>query len=216
MDVAAAIFDLDANECYVSSKTLTLGESDVQLGVVMPPLSALGGLCPPSTRSGPQTFIMQVLLTPSNGLSAVTTTYWLPEAWDVLDYSQSTWYYTPVSTYANFSALATLPAVNLTLQTGLWVEERQATGQTLRSTQATVLNPTSSLAFFIRVKLLDATTSALVLPAFYSDNYFTLLPGEEQTVAISYNPADVPANHSVTVDYELWNNISGAPASAST
>lgn len=44
-------------------------------------------------------------------------------------------------------------------------------------------NPTSKIAFFNRLQLTDAKRHP-VRPSFYSDNYFTLLPGESKTVTI--------------------------------
>jgi hypothetical protein len=41
-------------------------------------------------------------------------------------------------------------------------------------------------AFFNRVSLVDAMTKQRVLPAFYDDNYVTVLPGKEKKIIIEY------------------------------
>ncbi len=50
----------------------------------------------------------------------------------------------------------------------------------------TVSNPTGGpLAFFNRISLLNASSKERILPVFYSDNYITVLPGEQKEVVIS-------------------------------
>ncbi|RKD90333.1 glycoside hydrolase family 2 protein [Mangrovibacterium diazotrophicum] len=50
----------------------------------------------------------------------------------------------------------------------------------------TIQNNSDHLAFFNRLKVMDTTTDNLVNPAFYSDNYFSLLPGESKVVTIDF------------------------------
>ncbi len=47
-----------------------------------------------------------------------------------------------------------------------------------------ITNTSDKLAFFNRLKLIDSATRSLAKPAFYTDNYFSLLPGESKTVNI--------------------------------
>ncbi|MGA9119061.1 MAG: sugar-binding domain-containing protein [Bacteroidota bacterium] len=60
-----------------------------------------------------------------------------------------------------------------------------------------------SLAFFNRLSLVDKTTKKRILPMFYSDNYVSVLPGEEKTVSIEYSP-DVNASGAM-VSISGWN-----------
>src|ERR1700754_1437554 len=53
----------------------------------------------------------------------------------------------------------------------------------------TLRNPANGpVAFFNRVSLVDAKTKQRLLPVFYSDNYFSILPGESKTVTLDYKP----------------------------
>jgi len=54
-----------------------------------------------------------------------------------------------------------------------------------------VSNHSSGLAFFNRLKVLDGQTGKLLRPVFYSDNYFSLLPGETKSVAIDLSLDDL-------------------------
>jgi len=47
-------------------------------------------------------------------------------------------------------------------------------------------NQSNSAALEIKLTLVDSTTGARILPAYYSDNYISLLPGEKRNVSIRY------------------------------
>lgn len=67
--------------------------------------------------------------------------------------------------------------------------------------EVTLTNPvTNPVAFFSRVTLLDANKKERVLPVFYSDNYFSILPGGEKKITVEYESAVPPL---ITV--EGWN-----------
>ena len=46
------------------------------------------------------------------------------------------------------------------------------------------------VAFFNRVSLLDANKKERILPVFYSDNYFSVVPGGEKKIIVEYENAD--------------------------
>lgn len=63
----------------------------------------------------------------------------------------------------------------------------------------TISNPAGGpVAFFNRLSLVDAQSKKRLLPVFYSDNYFSVLPGEEKTVSIS--GATVAANSGAMIE----------------
>jgi HK97 family phage major capsid protein len=47
------------------------------------------------------------------------------------------------------------------------------------------ISPIRSLA---SIRTISSTTNEDILPAFYSDNYFSLMPGESKTVTVEFNP----------------------------
>ena len=51
---------------------------------------------------------------------------------------------------------------------------------------ATVSNPTKSLSFFTQLRLQDVNGKT-IKPAYYSDNFFSLLPGESKKISIEVN-----------------------------
>ncbi len=52
----------------------------------------------------------------------------------------------------------------------------------------TLSNASSSPAVQTRIRTISSATQEDILPAFYSDNYFSLMPGESKTVAVEFNP----------------------------
>ena len=60
-----------------------------------------------------------------------------------------------------------------------------------------VKNTSSSVAFQIRLRLADKKDDQDVVPVFWEDNYFSLLPGEERSISVSYDAAELRGAHPV-------------------
>ncbi|GGI26568.1 glycoside hydrolase family 2 protein [Pedobacter mendelii] len=56
------------------------------------------------------------------------------------------------------------------------------------------------VAFFNRIALTDAVSGKRILPAFYDDNYISVLPGESKTITVEYN-----GNQKTAVEVYGWN-----------
>jgi len=67
-----------------------------------------------------------------------------------------------------------------------------------------VTNPAQTIALAIRLKVQRADSGARVLPVFYSDNYFSLLPGESRTISVTFDDATL-AGASPKLLAEGWN-----------
>ena len=61
------------------------------------------------------------------------------------------------------------------------------------------------VAFWIRLQVL--TSGERVLPVFYSDNYFSLVPGERRDIVIDFAASDVPPGAVPEVWFEGWNVV---------
>jgi hypothetical protein len=99
---------------------------------------------------------------------------------------------------ADFSALQQLSPAKLNVSHQI---ERRG-GQ--RVARVRLHNPTDRLAFFIQLALTRGRQGDEVLPAFWSDNYFSLLPGESKEVNAQFAAEDV---HGATPVLEVggWN-----------
>ena len=80
----------------------------------------------------------------------------------------------------NLRALNTLPKATVAVE---------QTGDLTRT--VTLTNNGTVPALMLRLKLSDSATGDLVLPVMYSDNWFSLMPGESKTVTVSAKPMDV-------------------------
>ncbi|KAH7027588.1 family 2 glycoside hydrolase [Microdochium trichocladiopsis] len=135
---------------------------------------------------------LRLVLKDDQGAVLSRNVYWLSPTIDTLDWDESTWYYTPVTEFADLKALTELePAdVTVTLDTApmpkrstVSLHEQTPNQHQIRDihdgTLTVVLENKSEVpAFFIRMNLVDAEGED-VLPVFWSDNYVTLWPHEK-------------------------------------
>lgn len=123
---------------------------------------------------------LRLILIDSNDNVRSRNVYWLATSIDQLHWKKSTWFYTPVSDWANYTAINNMKEATVT-----------ATVISSSSTSLTVSleNSADIPAFFIRLNLVDGS-GADVVPVLWDDNYVTLFPGEKIELAVSY-PAGV-------------------------
>ena len=94
----------------------------------------------------------------------------------------------------NFRALKTLPKPFLRVSTSRSAEDGAVCLRTvLRNTGKTP-------ALMLRLKVTDSVTGDLVLPVWYEDNYFFLMPGEEKTVTARIRTEDCHGKPRVQVE----------------
>jgi hypothetical protein len=67
-----------------------------------------------------------------------------------------------------------------------------------------IRNESKRVALMIRLKLVDVASGMLVAPIMYSDNYFSLPPGESEPITISFSAKKVLGSE-VALAVEGWN-----------
>ena len=90
----------------------------------------------------------------------------------------------------NYAAIATLPQP--TLKQSVRLSDMSVKGNSAdnrRCAEVTVSNTGRTLAPFLRLNLKGEDGEQL-LPVIYSDNYFSLLPGESRTITVQWNADD--------------------------
>jgi len=97
----------------------------------------------------------------------------------------------------DFSALSKMPTTQIKATTLSEMKEGK------RFITVQMQNDSRQIAFFIRVKTLNASTKSLLRPCFYSDNYFSIPPGEKKEITIECPPAADGAEPLVGI--EGWN-----------
>ncbi len=103
--------------------------------------------------------------------------YWLSAKKDILDYDAEipSWYfYTPSKQYADLSALNKLPKVEVAATIS------KNKGEDDIEFSIELKNKSNKIAFFIHLRIVDKKSGNTILPVLWSDNYVSLLPGENR------------------------------------
>jgi len=204
LEVEARVFNLDMAEKFSRKAMVDAGPDSSTRVFTLPEVAGLTS-----------TYFLSLRL--ESGSELVSRNfYWLSTKAETLDwersdrdesgqYQISTW--TPTKTFADYTALGTLPPVDLV------VTAQSERGETDSSTTVTLRNPSPALAFGIRLKVDRATSGRVarrarrddeVLPVLWQDNYFPLLPGETRKVTAAYKTKDL-GRSSPIVEVEGWN-----------
>ena len=99
---------------------------------------------------------------------------------------------------ADYKALQSLPPVRL--QTTCRVEASGAE----QVARVKVTNPTGQIAFFVQLALTQGRGGAEILPVFWDDNYFSLLPGETREITARFAAKDA-GQGKPTLEVGGWN-----------
>src|SRR5205814_7151068 len=106
--------------------------------------------------------------------------YWLSRKDDVLDWGNSTWYYTPVIEYSNLTALFQMPQAYVDVVVFPLQEQNN-----MAQVQVVLENKSDVPAFLLRMNLLEGRDGQEVTPVYWSENYVTLWPHETLNVSVS-------------------------------
>ncbi|MEO6136561.1 MAG: sugar-binding domain-containing protein [Ginsengibacter sp.] len=122
-----------------------------------------------------QVHFIKLKLKNSQGKTVANSFYWRSK-----DKYKGAWTMTGPAV-SGFREMDKLKKVNLTMNSVLTDQEMLVK----------VSNPSKGLSFFTQLKLEDEDGKS-IRPAFYSDNFFNLLPGESTTIKITFSKEDVP------------------------
>jgi exo-1,4-beta-D-glucosaminidase len=181
------VLNLDMTEKFSQKSTLDAAADSTNHVLALPEIV---GLTP--------TYFVVLTLQDGTGKQVGSNFYWLSSKPETLDWEKSTWYMTPTGSFADYTALSTLPKVKLKS-----VSRTERKGEDML-THVTVENPSKSLAFFIRLKLNKGAGGQEVLPVVWEDNYFSLLPGEKREVTAQYRAREL-GSAKADVSISGWN-----------
>ncbi len=128
------------------------------------------------------TYFVELELASADASPISRNVYWLPTQPDELDWEHSNWYLTPMTRYADLTALQSLPVATSQVQATM---QRAGAEQVVT---VTLTSPSSSgaVALFQHVSLKRSADGEPVLPILWSDNDVTLWPGESITLTARY------------------------------
>ena len=181
MKVAATAYNLDMSVKFSREAKMDSGPDSSTRVFNVPEIAGLSG-----------TWFLQLKLENPQGKTVSENFYWFSTTEETLQWDKGTWYTTPTRSFADYTALETLPPV------ALKVASKSAEG----STTVTVTNPSRSLAFAVHLKVKRGADGEEVLPVLLEDNYFSLLPGETRQVTATYGSL---GNARAAVEVDGWN-----------
>ncbi len=171
MKVSATIYNIDAKEKASRDATLDLTPDSSAKAFDLP---APEGLTP--------AYFLKLQLRDAAGKLVSDNFYWLSTKPDVLDWAgRKDTVYTPQKEFGDLTGLNGLPKAKVAITKTI-----RATG---RDSSLTVMtkNLSASVAFMVHLRLTWGKSGEDVTPIFWSDNYFSLLPGEKKTVAARFD-----------------------------
>ena len=122
-------------------------------------------------KEAPAAFLF-LELTDEEGKELARNEYFLVAENDTYDWNRTNWVHTPIIKYASYAMLNGMRTKHVELSAKPLSEGLY---------EATVSNPSDKVAFMVRLTAKDQK-GELICPAYWSDNYLTLAPGESRTV----------------------------------
>jgi exo-1,4-beta-D-glucosaminidase len=197
--VNAALYDIDGNEKWSRYAAVDVSRDRASVAFVVPQSADLSG-----------TYFLKLTATDAGGKIVSDNFYWLSSKPDEMNWQGTHGTATtPQSAYADMRALQTLPPVSMRAQANTatspcatpYAVRPQAAPTTppvsgaeceggFLYQQLTVSNPGKGVAFMVRMRLVKSDGEDVV-PAFFDDNFVSLLPGEVRTIGVRYRSADV-------------------------
>jgi exo-1,4-beta-D-glucosaminidase len=174
LKVSAKLFNIDAKQVDAREGNLDVAGDAAAKAFDLPKPENLS-----------TTYFLKLYLYDSSGKLISDNFYWLSTKLDTLDWSKrKDTVYTPQKEFADLTGLGSLPQVKL--QTSPSAQQSGGKG----SVTVRVKNPSTSLAFQVHFRLTQGKDGDDIVPIYWDDNYFSLLPGEEKTVTATFDPAD--------------------------
>jgi exo-1,4-beta-D-glucosaminidase len=167
LKLSARVYDMAMREVFSREESLDVAADGVTRSFAIPEPAGV------STA-----YFLELKLRSASGEMLSRNFYWLSTKPDVLDFSKTEWYYTPLTSYADLTVLQSLPTAAVKARV------RFATKGEETSARVTLENTGASLAFLVRLRVLKGAGGHEALPVYWSDNYVSLLPGEKEDLTV--------------------------------
>jgi exo-1,4-beta-D-glucosaminidase len=174
LEVTARLFNIDGKEIDSQNQKIEL-----------PADAAVKAFDLPKPANLSKTYFLKLYLHDASGNLVSDNFYWLSTKLDTLDWTKrKDTVYTPQKEFADLTGLNSLPQVKL--------EMVQSTSQAAGKGTITVKlkNPSASVAFQVHLRVTKGKDGDDLVPIFWGDNYFSLLPGEGKSVDAAYDLSD--------------------------
>jgi exo-1,4-beta-D-glucosaminidase len=145
----------------------------------VPPDAVASALTIPKDAFDPASPVYFVVLNlaGSDGQIISTNFYWLSAKKTVYDWNKTTYRFTPVTSYEDFTALQSLPSSG-----ELKVSASVEPGDEGPLVRVKLKNPGHALAFQVQLAIRRQGEQADIGPALWQDNYIELMPGDDREI----------------------------------
>jgi len=211
VNVSALLYDIAGERRWTNEASVPVSADKAAVAFVVP---TVANLTP--------TYFLKLVATDKTGKVVSDNFYWLSTKPDEMDWQGTHGTATtPQSAYADMTQLENLQQIAVRMQvnpaaspcTVPYAVHPAAAPTTppvtasecegLLYQQITISNPTKTLAFMTHLRLVKGDGDD-VLPAFFDDNFVSLLPGESQTIGVRYRTTDL-GNSSAHYELTGWN-----------
>jgi len=156
------------------------------------------------------TYFVELNLESADGEPISRNVYWLSTRADEFDWAHSNWYLTPVTQYADLTALQSLATTTSEMR----ASTRHDGNDDVTTVTLTIPASAKAVALFQHLSLRRNSGGDLVLPILWSDNDVTLWPGESLTLTARYAAQGTAAP---VVEVSGWNiPLQSVPATGAT
>jgi exo-1,4-beta-D-glucosaminidase len=177
LKVSAKIYNIDSKEKASREATIDLVADGVSKAFELP---APDGVTP--------TYFLKLELHDAAGKLVSDNFYWLSTKADTLDWSKrKDTVYTPQKDFADLTGLESLPKAKVAITQGL-IESGAISILTVVAE-----NQSNTVAFMVHPRVTRGKGGDDLTPIFWSDNYFSLLPGEKKTVTAKFDSSSTEA-----------------------
>ena len=181
LKVMAKLFNIDAQPAATQEAAIDVDADAAAKAFDLPKPAGLS-----------TTYFLKLELHDSAGKLVSDNFYWLSTKPDTMDWAnRKDTVYTPQKEFGDLTGLNSLPQVAVELKAHAHHESGKGT------IRLKVKNPGASVAFQISGRLTRGKEGDDVVPIFWDDNYFSLLPGEEKSISITYDTGDLEGREPV-------------------
>lgn len=168
LHVQADVYDLQLKQVFSRNVPLDVGADSATQAFSIPA---------EIFTAGNQLHFVKLALLDAQGTRISENFYWVPSKLTVFDWDKTDFTHTPAASYEDLGALKKLPPAQIAAEI-VGAATDGVAGVTVR-----VRNTSQALAFQLSLKALDSQGQAIA-PAFWSDNYISLMPGETRILSV--------------------------------
>lgn len=182
--VRARLYDRDSRLVFEGGAKMPCLKNAAARALKLPPLAAKSPV-----------YFLALELEPGDSRPPVRNFYWLSAKPDVLDFEKADWRVTPNQSFADLTALSSLPRAKVGFAGKL-----RSPGEY----EVALTNASDKVAFFIELRLMRKRAKEPVLPVLWDDNYISLLPRESRAIMARFDETDLRGDKPA-LEWTGWN-----------